>query len=96
MTEVTRTFGPADIAQKHCPECGSADIRLHATAAVLVSANGSTWVSDRNSIRSEYGRVECLACGHELELSQGDTLLDESEGKDLYAEYWQTDEEAAA
>jgi hypothetical protein len=76
-----------DILNQRCPACGSPDIRMHGTAHAYAAPNGSMWLRPGSpEFRSEAGRVECCACGHEAVLSEGDELLDEQDGAELYAE----------
>jgi len=79
-----------DILNKCCPQCGSADLRLLGTAYAYAAPNGSMWlrpeISGGPEFESEEGHVECVICGHEVTLADGDELLDEADGAELFAE----------
>ena len=79
-----------DILDMRCPQCGSPELRLLGTAYAYVAPTGEMWVRPETSggpeFESEEGTVECFACGAETVLSDNESLLDEQEGAELFAE----------
>jgi len=72
------TYTVKDITNKHCPECGSRELRLLGTAHAEASPDGVIRIAGccDPDFQSLDGYVQCEHCGHEVCLSEGETLPD--------------------